>query len=114
MSKTGETVQFFYNDEGLRVRKVSTSGGTTDYTLHGKQVMHLKNGTNELHFYYGSNGKPAFQHVLCYTLDTKGKPCLSGVTCSIETKYDVHAGKQYGAVQNKPLSEHEISVSMCA
>ncbi len=22
--------------------------------------MHLKNGTNELHFYYGSDGKPAF------------------------------------------------------
>ena len=60
MSKSGETVQFFYNDEGLRVRKVSTTGGTTDYTLNGKQVVHLKNGTNELHFYYGSDGKPAF------------------------------------------------------
>ena len=45
MSKTGETVQFFCNDEGLRVRKASMTGGTTDYTLNGKQVVHLKNGT---------------------------------------------------------------------
>ena len=60
MTKTGETVQFYYNDEGLRVRKVSTTGGTTEYTLHGKQIVHMTNGSNELHFYYGSDGKPAF------------------------------------------------------
>ena len=63
MIKSGETVQFFYNDERLRVCKVATTTGTTEYTLHGKQVVHLKNGTNELHFYYGSDGKPAFVHM---------------------------------------------------
>ena len=59
MSKAGETVSFTYNADGLRVRKVATTTGVTDYTLHGKNVVHLTNGTNSLHFYYDAQNRPA-------------------------------------------------------
>ena len=59
MSKAGETVSFTYNADGLRVRKVTTSTGVTDYTLHGKNVVHLTNGNNSLHFYYDAQNRPA-------------------------------------------------------
>ena len=52
-------VEYKCNSDGLRVRKVATSTGTTDYTLHGKNVVHLTNGTNSLHFYYDAQNRPA-------------------------------------------------------
>ena len=95
MTKTGETVQFYYNDEGLRVRKVSTSGGTTEYTLHGKQIVHMTNGTNELHFYYGSDGKPAFVRLgsawYAYVYNLQGDVIAltdSSGTVVVEYRYD--------------------------
>ena len=59
MSKASETVVFEYNADGLRVKKIATSTGTTNYTLHGKQITHLTNGSNTLHFFYDASGKPA-------------------------------------------------------
>ena len=59
MSKSGETVSFVYNENGLRVQKVATSTGTTKYTLHGKNIVHLTNGSNSLHFFYDAQNKPA-------------------------------------------------------
>ena len=61
MSKTGETVSFVYNGDGLRVQKTSTTKGTTNYTLHGKNVVHVTNAQNsiDMHFFYGANGRPA-------------------------------------------------------
>ena len=61
MSKTGETVSFLYNADGLRVQKTSTTKGTTKYTLHGKNIVHITNANNsiDMHFYYGANGRPA-------------------------------------------------------
>ena len=59
MSKASETVVFEYNASGLRVKKIATSTGTTHYTLHGKQITHLTNGNNTLHFFYDASGKPA-------------------------------------------------------
>ena len=61
MSKTGETVTFLYNADGLRVQKTSTTKGTTKYTLHGKNIVHITNANNsiDMHFYYGANGRPA-------------------------------------------------------
>ena len=41
------------------MRKVATTTGVTDYTLHGKNVVHLTNGTNSLHFYYDAQNRPA-------------------------------------------------------
>ena len=59
MSKSGETVSFTYNEDGLRVQKAATSTGTTKYTLHGKNIVHLTNGSNSLHFFYDAQNKPA-------------------------------------------------------
>ena len=52
MSKSGETVSFTYNEDGLRVQKAAISTGTTKYTLHGKNIVHMTNGSNQqLRFY---------------------------------------------------------------
>ncbi len=59
MSKTGETITFEYNEDGLRTKKTATSTGTTEYTLHGKNIVHMKNGNDEMYFFYGANNKPA-------------------------------------------------------
>ena len=95
MSKTGETVQFYYNDEGLRVRKTATTTGTTEYTLHGKQIVHMTNGTSELHFYYGSDGKPAFVRLgtswYAYVYNLQGDVIAltdSSGTVVVEYRYD--------------------------
>ena len=59
MVKTGETVEFKYNENGLRIQKVATSTGTTNYTLHGKNIMHMTQGSNTLHFFYDASNRPA-------------------------------------------------------
>lgn len=58
MSKTGTAASFQYNADGLRVRK-TVNGVVTDYTLHGKNVVHLTQGSNSLHFFYDASGKPS-------------------------------------------------------
>ncbi len=58
MSKTGTTVQFEYNEDGLRTKK--TVGSTvTNYILHGTNIVHMTKGSDTLHFYYDAHGKPA-------------------------------------------------------
>ena len=59
MQKSGETVEFVYNENGLRVQKTATSTGVTKYTLHGKNIVHMTQGSNELHFFYDAQNKPA-------------------------------------------------------
>ena len=59
MQKSGETVEFVYNENGLRVQKTAASTGVTKYTLHGKNIVHMTQGSNELHFFYGAQNKPA-------------------------------------------------------
>jgi len=59
MQKQGETVEFVYNENGLRVQKTATSTGVTKYTLHGKNVVHMTSGTDELHFFYDAQNRPA-------------------------------------------------------
>ena len=44
--------------DGLRVKKTATSTGTTEYTLHGKNIVHMTQGSNTLHFYYDAQDKP--------------------------------------------------------
>ena len=41
------------------MQKVATSTGTTKYTLHGKNFVHMTNGSNTLHFFYDAQNKPA-------------------------------------------------------
>ena len=47
-----------YNENGLRVQK-TVNGVVTNYTLHGKNVVHMTQGSNELHFFYDAQNKPA-------------------------------------------------------
>ena len=48
----------FTNENGLRVQK-TINGVATKYTLHGKNVVHMTSGTDELHFFYDAQNKPA-------------------------------------------------------
>ena len=59
MSKSGENVSFVYNENGLRVQKVATTTGATNYTLYGNNIHHMTQGSNELHFFYDAQNKPA-------------------------------------------------------
>ena len=58
MQKPGVTAEFVYNADGLRVQK-TVNGVTTKYTLHGKNVVHMTSGTDELHFFYDAQNCPA-------------------------------------------------------
>ena len=72
MTKSGMTVDFAYDHNGLRTQKKVTESGVTttyDYTLHGKLITHMtkrtvdENGaesTEELHFFYDAQSRPAF------------------------------------------------------
>ena len=50
--------QFVYNENGLWVKK-TVNGVVTDYTLHGKNIVHMTSGTDELHFFYDAQNRPA-------------------------------------------------------
>ena len=47
-----------YNENGLRVQK-TVNGVVTKYTLHGKNIVHMTQGSNSLHFFYDASNKPA-------------------------------------------------------
>lgn len=51
MRKSGMEVSFRYNANGLRTHKI-VNGVVTKYTLHGKNVVHMTKGSDELHFFY--------------------------------------------------------------
>ena len=59
MQKSGETVSFAYNENGLRVQKTASSTGVTQYILHGKNIVLLAQGGNSLHFFYDAQNRPA-------------------------------------------------------
>ncbi len=62
MSKSGTALSFSYDHNGLRTQKSATVSGvttTTNYYLNGKQIVHLTQGSNTLHFFYDAQGKPA-------------------------------------------------------
>ena len=57
-AEIGVTAEFVYNADGLRVQK-TVNGVVTDYTLHGKNVVHMTKGNDELHFFYDAQNRPA-------------------------------------------------------
>ena len=57
MQKSGVTA-VVYNADGLRVQK-AVNGVATKYTLHGKNVVHMTSGTDELHVFYDAQNRPA-------------------------------------------------------
>ena len=58
MQKAGVTAEFVHNADGLRVQKM-VNGVATKYTLHGKNIVHMTSGADELHFFYDAQNKPA-------------------------------------------------------
>ena len=58
MQKAGVTAEFVYNADGLRVQK-TVNGVATKYTLHGKNVVHMISGADELHIFYDAQNRPA-------------------------------------------------------
>ena len=58
MQKSGVTAEFVYNADGLRVQKTVNSV-VTKYTLHGKNIVHMISGADELHFFYDAQNRPA-------------------------------------------------------
>ena len=58
MQKAGVTAEFVYNADGLRVQKM-VNGVATKYTLHGKNIVHMTSGTDELHIFYDAQNRPA-------------------------------------------------------
>ncbi len=58
MVKTGTNAQFTYDHNSLRVKRV-VNGVTTNYTLNGKNIVHMTQGSNDLHFFYDAQNKPA-------------------------------------------------------
>ena len=60
-SRCPSLIPLLYNADGLRIRK--TVGSTvTNYTLHGKNIVHLTQGSNNLHFFYDAQNRPAMVH----------------------------------------------------
>ena len=63
MSSGTENVTFEYNQDGLRTKKTSTTTGTTEYILHGKNIVHLihddgvQAAPDELHFFYDAQNR---------------------------------------------------------
>ena len=58
MQSVDTDASFVYNENGLRVQK-TVNGVVTNYTLHGKNVVHMIQGNDELHFFYDAQNKPA-------------------------------------------------------
>ncbi len=57
MVKEGTSIQFEYDHNGMRTKK-TVNGVAAEYTLNGKNIVHLKKGTDEMHFFYDAQGKP--------------------------------------------------------
>ena len=58
--RVGTTAE--YKADGLRVQKKVTVSGTattTNYILHGKNVVHMARGSTALHFWYDAQNRPA-------------------------------------------------------
>ena len=58
MQSVDKDISFAYNESGLRIQK-TVNGVVTKYTLHGKNIVHMTQGENELHFFYDAQNKPA-------------------------------------------------------
>ena len=58
MQSIDTDASFVYNENGLRVQK-TVNGVVTDYTLHGKNIVHMTQSSNELHFFYDASNKPS-------------------------------------------------------
>jgi len=58
MSNGSTTLQFKYNDSGLRTQKIN-GATTTQYYWAGSGISHMTSGSDTLHFWYDAAGQPA-------------------------------------------------------
>ena len=68
--------QFVYNENGLWIQK-TVNGVVTKYTLHGKNIVHMTQGGNELHFFYDAQNRPAVVYngvPYAYVKSLQGQP----------------------------------------
>ena len=102
---TGVSMEFTYNDSGLRTKKVKKVNDvlveTTEYILNGKSVIglthtiHTENVTDTMHFFYDAQGKVvqvnyngiAYSYVRNFQGDIVGILDNSG-TIMVEYNYD--------------------------
>ena len=61
MTSVDKDVRFVYNENGLRVQK-RVDGVATNYYLHGKNVVHMTRGSDELHFFYKINKEAGYEN----------------------------------------------------
>ena len=62
MSRTGTSVSFQYDHNGLRTQKAVMENGvttTTNYIYNGKLLAHMTRGSDSMHFFYDAQGRPA-------------------------------------------------------
>ncbi len=76
--------------------------GTTNYTLHGKNIVHMTQGSNNLHFFYDASNKPAIVEYngtkYAYVHNLQGDIVAildSNGTAVVQYKYDAW-GRQIG------------------
>ena len=58
MAKAGTSASFVYNADGLRIQK-TVNGSVTNYILHGKNIVHLSRGSDNMRFWYDAQNRPA-------------------------------------------------------
>ena len=109
MSRTGVTIEYRYDHNGLRTQKLVTENGTTtatNYTMSGKRLVHLSSGAHELHFFYDAQGRPAKVDyngtVYTYVHNLQGD--VAGILDStgalvVEYKYDAWGRATYASDQ---------------
>ena len=117
-SQPEDIVEFSYNHNGLRTqKKVTKPDGTvetTEYTLHGKLLAHLRRGSDEMHFFYDAQERVALiefngnlynyiynvQGDVLKIIDSNGNPVIEyhynvwgepATICALETKYTAFA-----------------------
>ncbi|MDO5378070.1 MAG: DNRLRE domain-containing protein [Clostridia bacterium] len=95
-----KTVEYDYDASGLRIRKKYNST-TSDYTWAGGKLVHLKAGSQDMHFFYDAEGMPAMmlynQTPYFYVRNLQGDIIAlvdtSGTTV-VEYKYDPWGKKE--------------------
>ena len=110
-TQNATVVTYDYDHNGMRVRKTvaNTSGyvyTTYNYTWHGDQLAHMTKGTDELHFFYDAQGRPAkvdyngtmYTYVHNLQGDVAGILDSTGVLV-VEYKYDAWGRATYASDQ---------------
>ena len=94
MQSVDVDASFVYNENGLRIQK-TVNGVVTKYTLHGKNIVHMTQGNDTLHFYYDATNRPAMveyngvKYTYIYNLQSDVVALLdSNGTAVVKYRYD--------------------------